>query len=107
MDWAKQGVEEAKLTRARLELQSSGDGRRLPIVAVLNALAKVDATRQAPGFDAINSIRQRQRRAGRSIMTLLSHCYDMDICVWTAEATSAPAFRRLLWQPDRTGFCLT
>ena len=66
MDWARRGIEEAKLTRARLELQSSGDGRRLDVASVLNALAKVDATRQAPGFEAINSIRQRQRLAARS-----------------------------------------
>jgi hypothetical protein len=59
-------TDEDKAMRARLELQSSGDGRRLDVAGVLNALTKIDATRQAPGFEAINSIRERQRRAGRS-----------------------------------------
>jgi hypothetical protein len=38
----------------------------LNVAGVLNALAKVDSTRQAPGFDAINSIRKQQAIARRS-----------------------------------------
>src|SRR6516164_6217814 len=92
MDWTKRGVQEAKAARARLELQSSGDGRRLNVAGMLNALAKVDATRQAPGFDAINSIRERQRRAGRSAS---AHNASHDAFAKAVAAGGGEAFNRL------------
>jgi hypothetical protein len=92
MDWAEQGVQEAKAARARLELQSSGDGRRLNVAGVLNALTKIDATRQAPGFEALNSIRERQRRAGRSAS---AHNASHDAFTKAVAAGTSEGFNRL------------
>lgn len=52
--------EDDKLTRARLEKQSPS-AARVNFVDHLNAIASADAKRQAPGLDAIEDIRRRQR----------------------------------------------
>jgi hypothetical protein len=60
MDWAEQGIQEAKAVRARLEKQSPGAGRR-NFAGMLNALVSESASREMPGLAALEGIRKAQR----------------------------------------------
>jgi hypothetical protein len=62
---AKREAEAASAVRNRLERQSSG-GARLNFVGVLNAIAKVHAVKEAPGFVALETIRRGQSLGRRT-----------------------------------------
>lgn len=53
--------EDDKATRARLERQSPRVAR-VNFVDHLNAISRMDASRQAPGLSAINAIREMETR---------------------------------------------
>jgi len=64
MDWAEQGVSEAKAVRKQLEKMSPSAERR-DFAGIINAMVADAAGRELPGLSAITEIRKTQRLGRR------------------------------------------